>query len=84
MFELVNNIELTENEHVMKCVMSSLSVAKEEILSVTATMLNKLTFALVILSKNQHNTYFNHYIFESIALLVLNMFSFGPHHTEKF
>mmetsp|Transcript_61393 Transcript_61393/g.73848 ORF Transcript_61393/g.73848 Transcript_61393/m.73848 type:complete len:977 (+) Transcript_61393:114-3044(+) len=84
LFRLVDNELLAENEYVMKCIMRSLSTAKEDIVPVTATVLDKLTCALARVSKNPRNPHFNHYMFESIAVLVKHVCSVAAQHTEAF
>ena len=70
LFSIVDNVALNENDYVMKCVMRSLSVADEDIVPITQNVIEKLTAALERVSKNPRNPQFNHFLFESIAVLV--------------
>jgi exportin-2 (importin alpha re-exporter) len=70
LFNLVDNAELNENDYVMKCVMRALAVAQEDVVPITQILIEKLTSALARVAKNPRNPQFNHFLFESIAVLV--------------
>jgi len=82
LFSIVDNEDRSENEYVMKAVMRSLSVARDDLLAVTEIVLNKLTASLGRVAKNPKNPYFNHYLFESIAVLVKSVCSKNPEYTS--
>jgi len=84
LFAIVDNEEQNENDYVMKCVMRALSTAGEDIIAVTQIVLTKLTAALGRVAKNPRNPHFNHYLFESIAILVKYVCSKDPSATESF
>lgn len=84
LFAIVDNQQLDVNDYVMKCVMRVLSTAGESVTSVTKIVIEKLTGVLIRISKNPQNPQFNHYVFESIALLVRNVCSLNPQATEGF
>lgn len=84
LFGIVDHMELNENEYVMKCVMRSLSVARDDIVPVTQIVLEKLTAALGRVAKNPRNPQFNHYLFESIAVLICSVCAKDPGHTAAF
>ena len=84
LFSIVDNEDLSENEYVMKAVMRSLSVARDDLVAVTEIVLNKLTASLGRVAKNPKNPYFNHYLFESIAVLVKFVCSKNPEYTSAF
>lgn len=84
LFSIVDNENLSENEYVMKAVMRSLSVAKEDLVAVTQIVLEKLTASLGRVAKNPRNPHFNHYLFESIAVLVRSVCSKNPEYTGAF
>ena len=46
LFGIVDKQDLNENEYVMKCVMRTLNISKDDIMPVTQTVLDKLTSAL--------------------------------------
>lgn len=81
LFSIVDNTELNENEHVMKCTMRTLSRAGEDVIPVTGIVFNKLAAALERVCKNPRNPSYNHYLFESIAALVRNVCSKDPSQT---
>ena len=84
LFSIVDNVAINENEYVMKCIMRSLNVARESIASVTQIVLEKLTAALGRVAKNPRNPQFNHYLFESIAVLVKAVCAKDASHTPAF
>ena len=84
LFGIVDKQDLNENEYVMKCVMRTLNTSKDDIMPVTQTVLDKLTSALGRVAKNPRNPHYNHYLFESIAVLVRAVCSKDPSHTAAF
>lgn len=78
LFAIIDNVELNENEHVMKCTMRALSRAGEDVIPVTDIVFNRLAAALERVCKNPRNPSYNHYLFESIAALVRNVCSKDP------
>lgn len=77
-------VDKSENEHVMKCVMRSLATAGESIVPVTQIVITKLTDVLGRVAKNPQNPQFNHYLFESIAILVRSVCSRDAAATSLF
>lgn len=75
LFAIVDNAELNENDYVMKCIMRALSVAQDDVVPITEILIDKLTTALARVSKNPRNPQFNHYLFESVAVLVRSVCS---------
>lgn len=75
LFALVDNVNLNENDYVMKCVMRALAVSQEDVVPITEILIDKLTAALARVSKNPRNPQFNHYLFESVAVLVRSVCS---------
>mmetsp|Transcript_16833 Transcript_16833/g.23828 ORF Transcript_16833/g.23828 Transcript_16833/m.23828 type:complete len:877 (-) Transcript_16833:150-2780(-) len=84
LFNIVGNNSLNENEYVMKCIMRSLNTGKDDIVEVVQIVLEKLTAALFVVAKNPRNPQYNHYMFESIAVLVKAVCSVHPEHTSAF
>lgn len=84
LFGIIDHTDLNENEYVMKCVMRCLSVAKDDIVPVTQTVIEKLTSALGRVAKNPRNPQYNHYLFESIAVLIRSVCAKDPGHTGSF
>lgn len=84
LFGIVDKQDLNENEYVMKCVMRTLNTSKDDIMQVTQIVLDKLTSALGRVAKNPRNPHYNHYLFESIAVLVRAVCSKDPSHTASF
>jgi len=84
LFGIVDKEDLNENEYVMKCVMRALNTSKDYIMPVTQTVLDKLTVALGRVAKNPRNPHYNHYLFESIAVLVRSVCSKDPSNTAAF
>ncbi|CAM9656674.1 unnamed protein product, partial [Chrysoparadoxa australica] len=70
LFKALDSSEMEENEYVMRAVMRCLSTAQESVLPVAPIVLQKQTEYLARACKNPANPRFNHYLFESIAVLV--------------
>ena len=70
LFTVMDNLELPENDYVMKCIMRVLSVIGSDIAPVSDLVMQKLTLSLERVCKNPTNPHFNHYLFECLALLV--------------
>jgi exportin-2 (importin alpha re-exporter) len=83
LFNIVDNTDWNENEHVMKCVMRSLATAGADVIPITGIVFSKLATALERVCKNPRNPMFNHYLFESIAVLVRNVCSRDPSQTGQ-
>mmetsp|Transcript_3279 Transcript_3279/g.7208 ORF Transcript_3279/g.7208 Transcript_3279/m.7208 type:complete len:520 (+) Transcript_3279:2016-3575(+) len=75
LFQIVDNTSLNENEYVMKCIMTTLDKAGENVIPVTGIVFEKLSAALERVCKNPRNPGFNHNLFESIAILVKSICS---------
>lgn len=84
LFTIIDNEQLNENSYVMKCVMRSLNVAHEDVLPLTQVVLERLTAALARVAKNPRTPLYNHYLFESIAVLVRSVCSKNPEATSSF
>jgi exportin-2 (importin alpha re-exporter) len=78
LFAIVDNQDNNENDYVMKCVMRSLIRVGVEIVPVTEIVLVKLNTALGRVAANPRNPQFNHYLFESIAVLVKSVCATNP------
>lgn len=75
LFAVLENPDLPENDYVMKCIMRILSIIGREVAPVSQLLLNKLTMILERICKNPLNPHFNHYLFESLALLIRSLCS---------
>eukprot|EP00804_Cyclotella_cryptica_P016814 CCRYP_001807-RB/>CCRYP_001807-RB protein AED:0.02 eAED:0.02 QI:1248/1/1/1/1/0.66/3/146/675 len=84
LFSIVDNVELNENEYVMKCIMRALNAAKDDLLEIVQIVLEKLTAALALVAKNPKNPQYNHYLFESIAVLIRSVSSKDAAYTSAF
>lgn len=70
LFSALDNTAMGENEYVMKCIMRVLVVAGSDVTPVTELIVQHLTKALEKACKNPVNPHYNHYLFESLALLI--------------
>jgi len=84
LFTIVENNVWNENEYVMKCVMRSLNTGKNSIIQVVEIVLGKLTTSLEVVAKNPRNPSYNHYMFESISVLLKSVCATNPEHTPSF
>jgi len=78
LFGIVDNADLNENDYVMKCCMRALATAEADVVPITQIVIEKLTHALARVAKNPRNPQFNHFLFESIAVLVRSVCSADP------
>jgi exportin-2 (importin alpha re-exporter) len=83
LFNIVDNTEWNENEHVMKCVMRSLATAGAGVIPITGIVISKLATALERVCNNPRKPMLNHYLFESVAVLVRNVCSRDPSQTGQ-
>jgi exportin-2 (importin alpha re-exporter) len=88
LFSIIDTAEHNENHYAMKCIMWSLATAKDGIIPLTQDVITKLitnlTTTLERIGTNQHNPQYNHYLFESIAILVRSVCSKDPNQTAAF
>ena len=75
LFQIVGNAAWNENDHVMKCIMRSLATIGQDVIPVTGIVFEHLSSALEKVCKNPKKPMFNHYLFESIAVLVKSVCS---------
>ena len=68
----------------MKFVMRILIVSKEDVLPATQTLLDKLTSYLARVDKRPHIPRYNHWLFESIAVLIKSVCRVEPNATLSF
>jgi len=84
LFSIIDNPNLNENEYAMKCVMRSVAVASDDILPVTQVVLDRITGAMGRVVKNPRNPQYNHYMFETIAVLIKSVCTKEPAATTAF
>lgn len=84
LFTVLDNQQLNENDYVMKCIMRGLVVARRDLVPVTKEVLSKLSSALKRVAANPRHPKFNHYLFESIAILVRSVCSLNPDAYNSF
>jgi exportin-2 (importin alpha re-exporter) len=84
LFSIIDREDLNENDVVIKCVMRCLSISNEDLVPVTDIVLNKLTGTITRIAANPRNPEYNHYVFESIAVLIRALCSRDPSVTESF
>ncbi|GAB1609148.1 exportin-2 [Argonauta hians] len=70
LFNILNFPASSENEYAMKAIMRSLSALNDNVMPFIPMVLEKLTEKLLTVSKNPSKPHFNHYLFESICVLV--------------
>ena len=84
LFRIVDNTDLEENDYVMKCMMRALIVGRREIMPHTELVVHRLTSALQRVAANPKDPKFNHYLFESLAILIKSVCSVQPEAVEGF
>lgn len=70
LFRVQDNPDLPENDYVMKCIMRMLVMVGPDVGAVTDLVIAQLTKSLEKVCKNPVNPYYNHYLFESLAVLI--------------
>jgi len=68
----------------MKAIMRCLSVAREDVVPLAPQLIGYFNTALDRVCRNPRNPLFNHYLFESTAVLVGSACSANPGLTEQF
>ena len=81
---LTKTDESFENPHVMKAIMRCLHVAREDVVPLTEMLLGSFNQALERVCRNPRDPHFNHYLFESVAVLVGNACRSNPSFTTNF
>jgi exportin-2 (importin alpha re-exporter) len=84
LFSIIEHESNNENDYAMKCVMRSLAVADSEIMPVVEVVMTKLRAVLERAAKNPRNPHFNHFLFESFAVLIRSVCSKEPSATSSF
>ncbi|KAI2512714.1 CAS/CSE protein [Fragilaria crotonensis] len=81
---LLELINIDENEHAMKCVMRILIVGNDDVLLAVQAVLGNLTSSLARVAKYPRNPRYNHWLFESVAVLIKSVCSVDPNATSSF
>ncbi|EGF77368.1 hypothetical protein BATDEDRAFT_36049 [Batrachochytrium dendrobatidis JAM81] len=61
--------KLAENDYLMKCIMRVIATARDQLPDIQM-VLSRLTAIIKEISKNPSNPKFNHFVFESVALMI--------------
>ena len=75
LFGVLQMDDSKENEYAMKAIMRVCSVAQGDMLPYVDTLLGMLTSILAEVSKNPRQPMFNHYLFETLAVVVRSVCS---------
>ena len=75
LFIALANPNYPENDYIMKCIMRVLVVVGSDVSPITMVILPPLTATLEKVCKNPTNPFFNHYLFECLAILVKSITS---------
>lgn len=70
LFNAMNLPGSTENEYIMKTIMRTFSMMQEALIPFVQHLLAQLTGKLNTISKNPSKPHFNHYLFESLVLVI--------------
>ncbi|KAF8650732.1 hypothetical protein AX16_005105 [Volvariella volvacea WC 439] len=76
--------KVAENDHLMRCIMRIILTARQTLMPVYTSILQKLVAILGIISKNPSNPKFDQYIFESISGLMRFVVSGNPATLQTF
>lgn len=75
LFVALANPNYPENDYIMKCIMRVLIVVGSDVSPIAMNVLPPLTSTLERVCKNPTNPFFNHYLFECIAILIKSVTS---------
>lgn len=84
LFGAMNKEGSAENEYIMKAVMRTMSLLQEHILPIVPQLLQGLTQKLIIVSKNPSKPHFNHYLFESLCVIIRTTCKQNPEAVSTF
>lgn len=84
LFALVDDAALEENTYVMKCIMRSLWTGRDHVAAVAEHVTSRLTASMQRVSKDVRKPDYNHYLFESLAVLVKAVCRAGPQNAVAF
>ncbi|KAJ3103005.1 importin-alpha export receptor [Phlyctochytrium planicorne] len=89
LFELISRNgnapeKISENDYAMRAIARLIATLSADITDFVRELLTKLTLILELISTNPSNPKFNHFIFESIALLIRNLSSSDPQLVTHF
>ena len=80
LFQLIESAKspakLAENDYLIKTIMRILVILRQDSAPLVEIILSKLTNIISVISKSPSNPKFNHYAFESLAILVRLVFLF--------
>lgn len=84
LFNAMNLPGSAENEYVMKTIMRTFSMMQEALIPFVPPLLVQLTGALARISKNPSKPHFNHYLFESLVLIIRIDCKVNPNSVSTF
>jgi exportin-2 (importin alpha re-exporter) len=73
LFKVLEMDESMENPYIMKCIMRVCVVAETDIASFASVIINRITVTLGRIAQNPRSPQFNHYLFETLACLIMNL-----------
>ncbi|UYV61444.1 CSE1L [Cordylochernes scorpioides] len=84
LFQVLEKPGSAENEYVMKAIMRTFSLLKEQVIPYLTVLLPKLTAMLRQVSKNPCKPHFNHYLFETLSLSIRIVCKSNPEAVTTF
>mmetsp|Transcript_22084 Transcript_22084/g.77407 ORF Transcript_22084/g.77407 Transcript_22084/m.77407 type:complete len:992 (-) Transcript_22084:120-3095(-) len=84
LFALMNAPDYPENDYLMKCVMRIVNVCKTKVTPHIGPVLESLTAVLKRVCANPSQPHFNHFLFETVAVLVRNVCAENPASAADF
>ncbi|GMI16271.1 hypothetical protein TrLO_g11928 [Triparma laevis f. longispina] len=84
LFSNIADPNLPPNAYVMKTIMRALATIKADAVPVAEMVIKALTDALAVVCKNPQNPHYNHYLFESLAVLIKSVCGSNPQYVDSF
>lgn len=84
LFGVMSAPEYPENDYLMKCVMRVVNISKDKVVPHIGSVLDSLTAVLRRVCANPSQPYFNHYLFETVAVLMRNVCTSNPGSAADF
>ncbi|KAI8841305.1 Cse1-domain-containing protein, partial [Chytridium lagenaria] len=76
--------KVAENDYALKSIMRIIAIMADDVLELVGDLLTKFNAILEIISVNPSNPKFNHFLFESLGLLIRNISISNPVLVEQF
>ncbi|XP_074642803.1 exportin-2-like [Tubulanus polymorphus] len=84
LFSVMDQSGSEENEYAMKALMRTFSLLQESVLPYVSIIMENLAQKLIVVSKNPSKPHFNHYLFESLCVVIRSTCKVQPTAVSTF